>query len=242
LAGIFPIRRRKSRAGLSTQSHLKVSRTERLRDRCTPVGHWKRPRRLAAAISKRFPDVEILGLELSKSGVKISERKVPAARFLQTNLLQESSPPKEVRLWATHAVCSEVIEHVDDPLRSAGDYILPGCRLVVAAPGGPMSAFDKYIGHRKHFGERDLEPLLRESGYLPEYVGRAGFPFFNLYRCVVILRGNNLVHDVSTREDGIHSLVARIGMGLFRCRFRLNLGGQPVGVADGGEGTNRRSN
>ena len=41
---------------------------------------------MAAAIRARFPSAEILGLELSKSGVEISRRKLPAARFVQRDL------------------------------------------------------------------------------------------------------------------------------------------------------------
>src|SRR5437773_1070670 len=75
--------------------------------------------------------------------------------------------------WATHAVCSEVIEHVDDPRRllsSARAYMSPGCKLVLTAPGGPMSAFDRHIGHRRHWDPRDIKTLLLDAGFLPEHV------------------------------------------------------------------------
>src|SRR5262245_7853274 len=70
---------------------------------------------MAAAIRTRFPSAAILGLELSQSGVEISRRKVPSAHFIQRNLLDRTEPLAAQRGWATHAVCSEVIEHLDDP-------------------------------------------------------------------------------------------------------------------------------
>lgn len=187
---------------------------------------------MAAAIREALSKAEIVGLELSQSGVEISRHKVPDARFLQCNLLQAVTPPEDLRGWATHAVCSEVIEHVDDPLRllrSAREYMGPGCKLVVTAPGGPMSAFDKHIGHRKHFRRSDIDLLFRNAGYVPERVTGAGFPFFNLYRCIIVLRGKKLIEDVSARQNPSTPQSARVAMAAFHQLFRLNLNSSPWG-------------
>ncbi len=181
---------------------------------------------MAAAIRARFPSAEILGIELARSGVEISRRKVPTARFVQRDLLDQTQPLEELRNWATHAVCSEVVEHLDDPvvlLRNARAYMNEHCCLVVTAPGGPMSAFDRHIGHRKHWRPREIENLLREAGYTPEHVTGAGFPFFNLYRCLVILRGKKLISDVSAGPATRVSWAARAAMGVFHLLIRLNL-------------------
>src|SRR5947207_7072825 len=122
---------------------------------------------MAAAIRARFPGAEILGLELSEAGVEISRRKVPSARFVQRNLLDGTAPPEEQRGRGTHAVCSEVIEHLDNAgrlLKNARAYMNEGCWLILTAPGGPMSAFDTYIGHQKHGQHRDIELLLHDAG------------------------------------------------------------------------------
>ena len=111
---------------------------------------------LAAEIRAGFPRTEIWGWNSVRVGSKFPNRKCPDARFVQCNLLEQTEPPVDLRHWATHAVCSEVIEHVDDPVRllsSAREYMRPECALALTAPGGPMSAFDKHIGHRKHFGQ-----------------------------------------------------------------------------------------
>ncbi len=181
---------------------------------------------MAAAIRARFPAAEILGLELSEAGVGISRRKVPGARFVQRNLLDESRVPADQSGWGTHAVCSEVIEHLDDPgllLKNARAYMDEGCCLILTAPGGPMSAFDTYIGHRRHWQHRDIELLLRDAGYRPELVTGAGFPFFNLYRCLVILRGKKLIRDVSAGPAQIASPAARTAMAVFQRLLRQSL-------------------
>src|SRR5438445_2155740 len=113
-------------------------------------------------------------------------------------------PESPLRGWATHAVCSEVLEHLEQPadlLRNARAYLAPGCRVIVTVPGGPMSAFDRHIGHRKHYHPEDLRQVLECAGFRIERVSGAGYPFFNLYRRVVIARGSRLIGDVSGRPS-----------------------------------------
>jgi SAM-dependent methyltransferase len=178
---------------------------------------------LAAVVRAALPSAEILGLELSKEGVDLARRKVPDARFEERDLMAPEQAPAKQRAWATHAVCSEVLEHLDEPervLTNAIPYLAPGCVLIVTVPGGPMSAFDQHIGHRRHFRPKELRRLLEQAGFEVERATGAGFPFFNLYRIVVILRGRRLVSDVSAGDT---PRPARIVMSLFAHLFRLNL-------------------
>jgi SAM-dependent methyltransferase len=193
----------------------------------------------AAELLAQNPESDLLGIEVSPAGIEISKRKAPSASFIVRDLMDPEPPPAEYRDWATHAVCSEVLEHVDDPGRliaNALAYTQPGCRLIVTVPGGPISAFDRHIGHRRHFSPADLRNLLREAGFEVEMSGGAGFPFFNLYRLVVILRGRRLVDDVTASGAGSESRLANAVMAAFRALFRLNLpvfrgGWQTVAVA-----------
>jgi SAM-dependent methyltransferase len=184
---------------------------------------------LAAEIREAFPAAELLGLDVSAAAVEQAARKVPAATFLQRDLVSGSEPEPAHRGWATHAVCSEVLEHVDDPgalLENARSYLAPGCRLVVTVPGGPMSAFDRHIGHRQHFTATSVRALLEQAGFVVERSTRAGFPFFNLYRLIVLLRGERLVDDVAR---GAGRPPARLVMRIFSVLFRLNLTRSPWG-------------
>ena len=36
-------------------------------------------------------------------------------------------------------------------MRNAAALLAPGAKVVVTVPGGPRSAFDKHIGHCRHF-------------------------------------------------------------------------------------------
>jgi trans-aconitate methyltransferase len=184
---------------------------------------------LAAEIHNAFPATELLGLDVSAAAVEHAARRIPAATFLQRDLVNGSEPEPAHRGWATHAVCSEVLEHVEDPqalLANARSYLAPGCRLIVTVPGGPMSAFDRHIGHRQHFTAKSMRVLLEQAGFVVERTTRAGFPFFNLYRLIVLLRGERLIDDVAR---GAGRRPARLVMRIFGMLFRLNLTRSPWG-------------
>jgi SAM-dependent methyltransferase len=182
---------------------------------------------MAAEIHRELPGADIVGLELSREGVERARIIVPSATFLQRDLLGGGDVDARLRGWATAAVCSEVLEHVDEPerlMRAVVPYLAPGCRLVVTVPGGPMSAFDHGIGHRRHFTPASLTELLQRSGFRVESATRAGFPFFNLYRLVVIARGRRVVQDVESSGTA-----AARAMSAFDRLFRFNLDRSPFG-------------
>jgi SAM-dependent methyltransferase len=171
---------------------------------------------LAAAVAARWPRADVVGIELSQRGVEFASAKLPRARFLKVDLLDGRPPPEGMSAWATHGTCAEVIEHVDEPerfLRSVRRWLAPGASLLVTVPGGPMSAFDHRIGHRRHYSIESLTALLSAAGFDVTDCGGAGYPMFNLYRRTVIARGDRLAGDVDTR--GGASFPARVGMALF---------------------------
>jgi SAM-dependent methyltransferase len=187
---------------------------------------------LAQRLSSLLPEAEFVGAELSESGVAIARRKVSRATFLVADILKPPVALEEFAGWATHAVCSEVLEHVDDPvsfLKRAGEYLSAGARLIVTVPGGPMSAFDRHIGHRQHFDRRKITSILEEAGYSVERVCLAGFPFFNLYRLLVIARGKGLARDVESKGGEKSFRLAGFVMKVFRVLFRANLLDSPFG-------------
>ena len=189
----------------------------------------------------RWPAAELLGVELSQAGVDAARARYPDATFEVVDLLQTTTPSAGHAGWATHAVCSEVLEHVDDPvalLVSARAWLAPGAVLVVTVPGGPMSAFDRHIGHRRHFTPDDLGDVLRRAEFEPVRTAGAGFPFFNVYRSLVIARGDKLATDAQEIDDvqTLGARAVRAGMAAFGPLLRANarvtpLGWQTVAVA-----------
>lgn len=190
------------------------------------------------ALARKYLDASFLGLEYSQIGVDVASERVPKATFLQRDLIERGDPPGNYRGWGTHAICSEVLEHVDQPevlLRHAAEFLAPGCRLVVTVPGGPVSPYDRHIGHRRHFTPAQLGALLSQAGFEVKRASGAGFPFFNLYKVAVILRGERLAADVNVADKARVSLLARTGMAVFQGLLRLPMlsrgGWQTVAVA-----------
>ncbi|MFL6520946.1 MAG: class I SAM-dependent methyltransferase [Chthoniobacterales bacterium] len=187
---------------------------------------------LIKTLQRLLPNASFVGAELSESGVEISRRKASATTFLVADLFHPPAALAQFTDWATHAICSEVLEHVDDPvafLKTSQTYLAPNARLIVTVPGGPMSAFDRHIGHRQHFDRPKIRSTLEQAGYLVERTYLAGFPFFNLYRLLVIARGKRLAHDVESKSGGASTGPARITMKLFRILFHANLANSPFG-------------
>jgi trans-aconitate methyltransferase len=179
----------------------------------------------ARSVLGAYPNIAFVGIDRAETGIAIARRHLPGAVFEQADLMDAATLPERYRGYATHAVCSEVLEHLDRPLealRAARALLAPGCRLVVTVPAGPVSAFDRHIGHRRHFSAEQLESLLREAGLEVDSVNGAGFPFFNLYRMAVVARGTALIRDAA-EDHGQHlPLHARAVIRTFATLFRFN--------------------
>jgi trans-aconitate methyltransferase len=188
---------------------------------------------LLEAAAERWPGTEMLGLEMSRTGVRQARVTVPRATFEVCDLMRGPGEVGSRSGWATHAVCSEVLEHVDDPvtlLRNARTWLAPGCRLVVTVPGGPMSAYDRHIGHRRHFSGVDLRATLTGAGLEVRSILHAGFPCFNVYRLLVILAGDRVIADADADAgETLRGALLRTAMLAFRPVFRLNLPRSPLG-------------
>ena len=185
-------------------------------------------------VHAQYPHVPKLGLESSQTAVDIATRRCPEVDFLQRDLLADEAEAPGHRGFATHAVCSEVLEHVDDPLRlltNARPYLAEGCRLVVTVPGGPRSAYDRHIGHRRHFTAAELSQLLTQAGFTVECATGAGFPFFNLYRLLVISAGRRLVRTAAGKPGASLRLLAAVFRVLFKLNSAAGIGWQVLAVA-----------
>ncbi len=178
---------------------------------------------LIALIDQHRPDLALLGVEMSPAAIAIAERKVPRAQFVEADLTAPPDPGVYMQ-WADVATCSEVLEHVDDPssfLRNVASFMKPGAELIITVPSGPMSAFDHHIGHRRHFTTQSLGDVIDSGGFEVVKIMRSGFPFFNLYRMTVVMRGQRLIDDVS-KDNGHESKSAEVVMAGFRRLFRFN--------------------
>lgn len=147
-------------------------------------------------LTQESPEVRCMGIEPSRSGSEIASRKLGEGKVRKLDLIKAGAEDtKDIN--ADIVVCTEVLEHLDDPalLLSAirTKIMLPGSRIVISVPGGPRSAYDRHIGHRRHFSRSRLYALIESTGFEEIRIQRSGFPFFNLYKTIVILMGRRLI-------------------------------------------------
>lgn len=183
----------------------------------------------AAELLGRYPEVQFVGVDQSDAAVRIAQRRAPEARFEQIDLFDvDGLAALQLLAWAEYALCSEVLEHVDDPvqlLRQLLRCMQSGAQLVVTVPGGPMSALDRHLGHRKHYTRSLLVQELHAAGFRSVRAFCAGFPFHNLYRGAVVMRGQAIIHDAQAQPAGWLAAAYRLA----HWSFRLNLPSSPWG-------------
>ncbi len=175
---------------------------------------------------QQYRIIHAKGTDYSAVGLKFAAKKIPQAQFFQADLCNKTLQiPNEHSKWATHATCSEVLEHLDDPitcLKNTGKLLKKGATLVISVPGGPRSKFDDYVGHKKHYTASILKHELEAAGYTVENIYSAGFPFHNLYKLAIIIKGRAIIADAKNHENKNNRLIS-LFMKCFHFLFKFNL-------------------
>ena len=72
--------------------------------------------------------------------------------------------------------------------------------------------------------------MLKKSGFNVEKIQMAGFPFYNLYRLVVIMRGKKIISDVDIKNNNkFIKLISFFLMKIFDLLFKFNINYFPFG-------------
>ncbi|OZB49134.1 MAG: hypothetical protein B7X60_02160 [Polynucleobacter sp. 39-45-136] len=180
---------------------------------------------LIKRLTNRFKKIHMIGLEYSQVGVDFSSRSNPEAEFYKADLTLPL-PDDMLKLSPDLITCCDVMEHIDAPelvVKNAFNMLKAGGYFIVTLPGGPMTKLDHHIGHRKHYDRKSLENLLRAGGFENSVIYQAGWPFFNLYRLMLLARGESLVDDVSIHTSHMKTRAIKIIGTLFAILFKLNL-------------------
>jgi len=194
---------------------------------------------LLSKIHEKLPDLRLVGLDLSSYSVSIARNKLPKAEIRQCNLLTDSPSHPSLYLGSDFGICSEILEHLDNPpafFMTVKKYMKPGGKVLFTVPAGPMNHFYESIGHRRHYSAGQLASLLEENGFKVIIRASIGFPFVNIYRLAMLVRGQAFAGDVSDyclRESLFLNFVSAVFSFLFK--FNLNMlpwGWQTVVVAE----------
>ena len=173
---------------------------------------------LLASLAGTKPGVQLFGVDGSAEGVQNARLAAPSAEIVEADLLTGAGVPNALLGTMDVAICSEVLEHVDEPvevLKWAGKLTRSGGFLIVTVPGGPRTAYDRYIGHRPHFSPTRMVGISNAAQLEVVSCVGAGFPFFNMYKLGILAAGHRLVDDVGTGQ-GLDSSGERISRFIFR--------------------------
>ena len=184
---------------------------------------------LLSRIAEACPRASLAGIDLEPLALEMAKTTLPRARLFEADLNRGDCPAAgDLAGHAGIVVCSEVLEHLTAPdrlLALARRLLRNDGVLIVTVPAGPMNAFDRSIGHVRHYTNGSLESLLRTSGFRVERCYRWGFPFHTLYRIGMQLMPGSV-------ESFSDASMTRPKMALFAALdqlFRLNVRSGAVG-------------
>jgi ubiquinone/menaquinone biosynthesis C-methylase UbiE len=178
----------------------------------------------------------LIGVDMEPRALEIARTQVPEGRFYRADLDNVNNDELESLAGRADVVtCSEVLEHLSKPeaaLDLAARLLHENGTLVVTVPSGPMNAFDRSIGHRRHYSVAVLSELLDSRAFR---VGRCytwGFPFHSAYRMAIGALPSAVEAFSDTRlTKGKRALFRFLDL-LFHCNVRSSrLGRQLVAVA-----------
>lgn len=148
--------------------------------------------------------------------------------------------PKDLKNYAGRfdlVIMSEVIEHLEKP----EDELLPilallksGGYFIATVPSGPMSYFDRHIGHFRHYSPDSFQKLLAICGLNQVKVESIGFPLVNIVRIISLILRKKMLNFVMNSDSNswVSKLATLMEKLLFRPSIRTNvLGWQLIGIA-----------
>jgi len=184
---------------------------------------------LLRRVGDRFPRLRLFGEDIS-----------PRAACLTADVAEETfvhdleRTPLEGHGDFDLAVMSEVLEHIAESvsfLRNLKPALKPNARLIITVPTGPMTAFDREIGHIRHFTLHELEARCREAGYETLCAYRWGFPFFDLFRAIAWLLGKRARSAKPTSHGALgHLVVFLLNASFYLCLRSRWIGRQVVSI------------
>lgn len=184
---------------------------------------------LLAQLRDRRPEIHCVGLDVEPLALELARHAVPGADFHRIDLTApDPALPAALHGKVDAIVCSEVLEHLDRPspaIDLACSLLKPGGIFVVTVPAGAMTAFDRAIGHVRHYDPTALAAMLRRNELEIVRVYRWGFPFHSLFRAAIGWLGS-VPDSYSDAKFGVRQAM------VFRCLdllFFLNIRSQRVG-------------
>jgi 2-polyprenyl-3-methyl-5-hydroxy-6-metoxy-1,4-benzoquinol methylase len=156
--------------------------------------------RIARAVAQQFPNSTVVGIDDSARSLELARRlPVPPNLELRRGLIEEIGETQQFDF----VVCSEVYEHVDDPLRllhNAAACLRPGGTLSLSTPSGWMARMPR----ASILAEAVRHPRRYATRRYPERRWREALDLHPGTRWAVLRRQlNDVGFDIISRTSGL---------------------------------------
>ena len=132
-----------------------------------------------ALFTEDFPNVKILGIDLSESGIEIAKAKYRRITNLEFECI-DVNELKSVGKRFSIVTAFELLEHIDDWKHVARLMAeLSSSYIMISSPVGRMREYEKSHGHVRNFKKGELESFFEELGFSKVKTYYAGFPFWS---------------------------------------------------------------
>jgi len=134
-------------------------------------------------IHNHYPVVELNGAEYADSGVAIARQKNPNANIYQLDLAKQALPQK-----FDLVTCVDVLEHIVEDQNAMNHlHEMTSHYLLVVVPTGPLFEQERLsVGHVHGYSQSEVKTKLEKAGYKILKDMGWGFPFYTLYRRLVM--------------------------------------------------------
>ncbi len=178
--------------------------------------------------------IDAVGWEQSKVGF---DNATAAARQKGINgVFFNVKEIKEIKELFDFIIISEVLEHIKFPqltLQEVSKSLKPDGKIIITVPAGPISKFDKFIGHHRHYTKKSIIGLIENSNLEVVGVTQIGFPIVNIVRIWCLIRGDKLIEDLRNRRSKNFNPVINLVLKILTPLSHINspLGWQLIAVA-----------
>jgi SAM-dependent methyltransferase len=178
----------------------------------------------------RYPDAELIGVDLVAAGLRKANELVPTAYLMQADVCDLPLADASVDMVTS----ANLLEHVPDDTRALAEVariLKPGGRAAIVVPAGPgtYDYYDRYLGHERRYGRGELARKARSAGLEvveDRFLASLLFPAFWLVkqrnrRRFADLEGDALRERVAA--DIGRTQASRVGAGVSGLERRLGL-------------------
>jgi len=144
------------------------------------------------------------GFEPAEQGARLAQQKICGNEEEEKRIIQDYSQIQKVSKIFENIILSEVLEHVENPVDFLTNFVLPfadsNTKILITVPSGPISEFDRFIGHHRHYTRKILAGQVSLSQCTLIEYRNIGFPIVNIVRIWSLIRGKKLVTDLENHQ------------------------------------------